>query len=105
QPDAPGLGGVNHLPGEEQFEGPAPANQPGESHGPAVARADPELHLRLAETGGVARDPDVAGHRQLAATSEAEAVDRRNDRLAERLEAPEDRLSRQRPRLALEGRL
>ncbi len=48
----------------------------------AVAGNQSELHLGLAELGIVARQTHGAGHRQLAAAAECEAVDAGNHRLA-----------------------
>ncbi len=48
-----------------------------------VARDDADRHLRLAELRGLNGQSDGAGHRQLAAAAQGEAVDGRDDRFAE----------------------
>src|SRR2546425_9583092 len=67
-----------------------------------MARGDAELDLGLAELGGVARDPQVARHGELAAAAQRIAVHRRDHRLAAGLEAPQHRLAAQRPCLPVE---
>ena len=92
QADAIGLLRVDHLAGENQLQGAALSDQPRQALRAAVARNDAELDFRLAELRVLGREPDGAGHRQFAAAAEGEAVDGRNDRLAEVLDEVEDRL-------------
>jgi hypothetical protein len=59
----------------------------------AAAGKESELHLGLAELGGLHRDPNGAGHRRLTAAAKRETIDRRDHRLAEVLDEIEDLLS------------
>ena len=59
----------------------------------------------MAELCVVAGDPDVTRHRQLAPAPQRKAVDRREHRLAGRLQPPEHRLPALRARLAVERTL
>src|SRR5439155_16133076 len=68
----------------------------------SVSRLDPQRHLRLSELRVLARDTHVTGHRQLAAAAQRESVDRRDHRLAARLQAPQHALAALRARLAVE---
>ena len=86
QADAQGLRSVDHLAREAQVHRHPLADQPRHALRPAVARKDPEVHLGLAELGVLARDPDVARHRELAPAAEREAVDRRDHRHAHPLD-------------------
>ena len=81
------------LAGQQHLERAAAADQPRQPLRAGVAGDDAEIDLRLAEARGVGGDPDRAGHRQLAAAAEREAVDRGNDRLAEVLDQIEDVLT------------
>ena len=67
----------------------ASPDQPRQPLGAAEARDDPEVDLGLAEARRLRGDPEVAGHRQLAAAAEGERVDRgdRDDRRALELAA------------------
>ena len=61
---------------------------------PAVTGYQSEVDLRLAELRVLARDANVAGHRDLAAAAKREAVDRHHDGLAKTLYLARERLSR-----------
>src|SRR5205807_1143196 len=87
---------------EDQAERVAFADQPGQPLRAPIARGDAELDLGLAELGGVARDPQVARHGELAAAAQRIAVHRRDHRLAAGLEPPQHRLAAQRPCLPVE---
>ena len=67
------------------------AEQPDDAHDPAAARKQTEGHLGQAELrlGVVQRDAVVAGQRDLEATAERGAVQRGDDRPAQRLHAPQ----------------
>ncbi len=67
--DAEGLGGWNHVSGEEEFEGRGSTDEAGEALGSSVAGDEAELDLGLSEAGVVAGDADGAGHRELAAAA------------------------------------
>ena len=54
----------------------------------AAARRDAQANLRLAEQRVIGCKADIAGHRQLAAATQAEAVDCGNDRTLEVLDLP-----------------
>ena len=73
QADAQRLVGVDLAAGEDQVLGPGRTDQAGQPLGAAAAGDDPEQDLGLAELGGVADDPEVAGQRQLAAAAEGVA--------------------------------
>src|SRR6185503_567879 len=62
----------------------------GKALGTAAPRDQPEVDLRLAEAGLLRGDADVAGHGQLAAAAQAEAVDHRDHRLGEARHDVED---------------
>jgi hypothetical protein len=95
-----GLRGINHLPGEQELQCPRLPNQPRQTYRPAVTWCDPELDLRLAEPGILAGDPQVTGHRELAASAKGKAVHRCDNRLTTALEPAEDVLSSDGPRAA-----
>src|SRR6476660_2164459 len=103
QPDAPRLLCVDHRAGEQQLECTPPTDETREADRAAVPRPDAELDLGLTEAGGVARDAEMAGHRQLAAAAEREAIHRREHGLPAALEAPQQLLPRARARLARLG--
>ena len=88
--DAQCFGRVDDLAGHEQLERTPGPNKPGETLRPAVARADAQLDLRLAELRGVACDAKVTCHRELASTAQRETVDRGDDRLGRGFELSED---------------
>ena len=92
QADAVGLLCADHLPGEDQLQRPALADQPGQALRSPAAGDDADRDLRLAELGGLDGEPDGAGHRHLAAAAERKAIDRRDHRLAEVLDEIEDLL-------------
>src|SRR6185369_3889308 len=75
-------------------------DEPRETLGPAGAGDQAEVHLGLSELRSGHGDPDVRGHRHLAAPAEAEAVDRRDDDLAAGFDLIEDPLARFREALA-----
>ena len=52
---------------------------------PPPSRDEPELDLRLSELRVVGDDADVAAHRELEPSAEAEPVDRRDERRARRV--------------------
>ena len=65
--------GVDHLAGEDQLAGLAPADQARQQAG-LHARGDAELHLGHAEARGLHADAHVAGGRDLHAGPQAVAV-------------------------------
>ena len=87
-----GLGGVDHLAREDEVERVALAHDARQALRSTVARCDAELDLGLPKPRGLARDPQVARHRELASPAQGVAVDRGHDRLAARLEASQHRL-------------
>src|SRR5262249_55410499 len=89
----------------EQLECAPHSHESWESLRSAIAWANPELHFGLTEPGGFAGDPNVAGHRKLAAASERKAVHRRDYRLGRRLESPEDLLAADRALFGLQRSL
>src|SRR3954447_24930834 len=86
QADPVGLLCVDHVGAENQLQRATLADQPGQTLRPPVARDDADRHFRLAELGRFDSQPDRGGHRQFAAAAEGEAVDGRDDRLAEVLD-------------------
>lgn len=81
---------IHHACAQNHLEGASLANQPRQSLRAAIARDEAELHFREPELRRGARQSHVAGERELAAATEAEAVDRRNHRLIQPLDARED---------------
>ena len=100
QSDPVGLRGVDHPAGEQKLERASLADQSRQPGCATVAGTDAELDFRLAEPGMLRRDPDVAGHGQLAPAPEGKAVDGCDDRLAASLQAAEHLLACRRSRLA-----
>ena len=100
-----GLGGGHVLAGEEHLERAAAADQPRQPLRAGIAGDDPEVDLGLPEPRRVGGDPERAGHRQLAAAAEREAVDRGDHRFAEVLDQVEDVLPRPRMFAAADRRL
>ena len=84
---------ADHLPGKNELERAALADQPRQTLRAATARNKSELDFRLAEFRGLHSDPDGAGHRRLAAAAERKPVDRCNHGLAEILDVIEHPLS------------
>ena len=82
--------------GEQQFNRLALADQPRQTLRPGISRNQAEQNLWLSELRGLGRESQCAGHRQLAAAAEREAVNCRDDRLAEGLEQVEHVLAGQR---------
>ena len=84
--DAVGEAELERLLGEDRvadqvhLERLVGADQARQPLGAAEAGDDPELDLGLAEDRRLGGDPDVAGHRQLAAAAERDRVDRRDRR-------------------------
>ena len=94
QADPQRLGGVDHAAAEDEFQRPALAHQPRQALRAGEAGHQAELDLGLAELRGVGREPQRAGHRQLAAAAQGEAVDRGDDGLAQLLDQVEDAAAR-----------
>src|SRR6185312_8796665 len=90
QPQAEGFGGVDGVACEQDFERRAAADEPGQSLRAAVAGDEAELDLRLAQPGIVTGDAHGAGHGQLAATAQGEAVDGAEHRHGEELDGAEE---------------
>ncbi len=72
--DRQGLVGPDLPTGEDQVLGPGGADQTGQALGAATAGDDAEQDLGLAPPGGVGAHAEVAGQRQLTATTEREPV-------------------------------
>ena len=70
------------------------AHQARQALGAAEARDDPELDLRLTEDRRARRDAHVAGHRELAAATEGQAVDGGDRDDPVRAELSEERVRR-----------
>ncbi len=93
QADAEGFGGGDHLAGEEEFESGGDSDEAGETLGSAVAGDEAELYFGLSEAGGFAGEAHGAGHCELTASAEGEAVDEGDDGLAAGLDEAEDGLA------------
>src|SRR6266581_3328665 len=103
--DAVRLPGVDHVARQNEVEGIPLAHEARQPLRAAVPGRDAELHLGLAELGGVARDPQVTRHGELAAAPQGIPVHRRDDWFAAGLEATQHRLAMLRPRFAVEWAL
>src|SRR5262249_9534605 len=77
--DAESLGGRNARGGEDQLQRLAATDQTRQPLRSPAARDDGEVHLGETEARVLARDPDVAGERQLEAATEAVAADGRDN--------------------------
>src|SRR5258708_2198700 len=75
---------------DKDVEGLGAADQPRHPLRAAEARRDAEVRLGLPHPRGLLDEPEVAGHRDLAAAPERVAVDRRDDGLREPLDLPHD---------------
>ena len=84
------------------MEGDALADNSRQPLRPAVPGRNAQLHFRLAELCVLARDPNVARHRELAAAAQRKAVDRGDDRFAARLQSSQHGLTPLRARFAVE---
>ena len=80
QAELVGLLGADRVADEVHLQRLVLAHQPRQPLGAAEAGDDPELDLGLAEHGRLGGDAHVAGHRQLAAAAEGDAVDRGDGR-------------------------
>ena len=85
QTDGLGLLGADGLAGEDQLLGLGDAHAAGQTLGAGEAGGDAQAHLGLTELGaalalgvGAGGQDDVAGHGQLTATAQSEAVHRRD---------------------------
>ena len=95
-PELLGLGGTVTLALQQQRQQRVgDAEHPHRTHDAASAGQQPKLNLGEAELDRwvVERDPVVAREADLEAAAQRGAVDRGDDRLAERLEAPQHRLA------------
>ena len=70
EPDLVRLLGADRIADQVHLERLRGADEAREALRAAEAGDDPEADLRLAEAGRLRRDPEVAGHRQLAAAAE-----------------------------------
>ncbi len=93
EPDTQRLGRVNNGPGEQQPERRATADEPGQPLRASIARDNTELDLGLAKLGRFCRDPEGAGHGQLATAAESKTLNAGDDRLAHGFDAAKDRLT------------
>ena len=87
EPELERLLGDDRIADEVHLERLVRADQPRQPLRAAEAGDDPELDLRLAEQRRARRDAHVAGHRELAAAAEGEAVDGGDRRDARRCRA------------------
>ena len=103
QADAGGLLRLDDLGGEDQLHSVGHAHNPGQPLGAAEAGGDAQAHLGLAELGLLAGQPDVAGHGQLAAAPQGEAVDGGDGGLGQVLQLQENPVAVGTEGLALHG--
>ena len=78
--DAQRLGGVDHIAGEQQLGRPFAPDELGEPADAGHVADEAAEHEQLAETGPLARHPDVGEQRQLHAPADSGTVDGRHDR-------------------------
>jgi hypothetical protein len=90
QPLLVGVGRVDALAEHDESPGGLVADQSDESLRAAPAGDDAEVDLRLPDDGPLARDPEVAGERELTAAAERVAVYRRDDGRGKRLDGVHD---------------
>src|SRR3954447_22549873 len=90
QADAVGFLGGDDLSRENELQGAALSDQPGQALGSPTTREQPQGDFRLAEPGVLRRDPDGAGHGRLAAAAQREPVDGRDHGLTEVLDPVKD---------------
>ena len=83
EPDAMGLGRIDHVAREAEAERLPRTDQPREALGAAPAGDEPEPHLELAEARRGVGYAQVTGDGQFAASAETEAMHGRNDGLGE----------------------
>ena len=69
EPELVGLLGADRVADQVHLQGLVLADQPRQALRAAEAGDDPQLDLGLAEDRRLRGDPDVAGHRQLAAAA------------------------------------
>ena len=81
-----GLFGADGLTGDEHVARDALPNGTNQAMDCAAAGDDPESDLWQSQPRPARGDPDVAGQRQLHPAAEARTVDRRDRRVASRLE-------------------
>ncbi|MNE41244.1 hypothetical protein D3C80_1353040 [compost metagenome] len=74
--------GIDQAAAQAHFHGLGLAHGAGQALGAAHARQHAEVDFRLAESGVVTGQNEIAHQRQLTAAAQGETVDRRDDRLA-----------------------
>jgi hypothetical protein len=93
QPELERLLGRHRIADQVHLERLVHPHQARQALGAAEAGDDPELDLRLAEQRRARGDAHVAGHRQLAAAAEGQAVDRGDRRDRPRAQLLEQRVA------------
>lgn len=84
----PGLGGIDDLARQEQFQRPVPANEVWKKDRGHRGK-DSDLDFRLTESGTVGGDYHIAVNGQLAATAQGHSIDERQAGDGERIEKTE----------------
>src|SRR5437867_3879551 len=102
EPAAQRLIGGDDLAGQHELLGAPEPDELDQTRAPADARDQPEVVLGQAEPRRARGDPEVARQRQLEVAADAGAVDRRDQRLLERLEVVEE--AGEEPRVRAEHR-
>lgn len=80
---------IDHVAGQDHLQRAALPDEPRQTDGAAVSGDDSELDFRQPELRVLAREPDVAGERELQAAAEREAVHGSDHRLRHLLEEAE----------------
>ena len=88
EPEGERLGGVDEVAGEAHLPGAAHADRLGEQHRHPPRRHDAEPGVGVAELGALGRHEEVAVQRQFEPAGHRGAVDRPDQRLAQRRKRP-----------------
>ena len=87
QPGGIGVLGRERLSGQDQLHSPVGTEGARQALRPACPRHDAQLDLRLGKTRRLRGDDEIALHRQLAAPTVGVAIDRRNQRRVQAVQA------------------
>ncbi|MPM15563.1 hypothetical protein SDC9_61934 [bioreactor metagenome] len=103
QADFLGLGGADHLRGEDKLHGLGNAYDAGQTLSSAEAGGDAQAGLGLAELGLFAGETNIAGHGELAAPAQRETVNSRDDGLGHVLHLEENAAAQNAEFLSVHG--
>ena len=93
QADALRGGGVHLVARQQEFLGAGGAEHERPDRGAAVARDDPDAHVRIRDGRGVGHEDDVAEQRDRRAESHRRTVQRGDDRHLDVEQVPDDLLA------------